>query len=139
MVTYPIGTISEQLACRRNIPADPAEHAVDFAKRYAEKLDRFAAERMEELGIPLERIGSLDHDHGIAWAAFNPHERDGGGISPGGRINLDSGALNPDLLTEKYGKKAGRLWAKSRYRDRQDALTRLSQERIRREQKRGRS
>ncbi|MGO9812437.1 MAG: hypothetical protein ACLP53_16895 [Isosphaeraceae bacterium] len=26
-----------------HIPADPAEHAVDFAKRDAEKLDQFAA------------------------------------------------------------------------------------------------
>ena len=32
------------------IPADPADHAVDFAKRYAEKLDQFAAERVEEQG-----------------------------------------------------------------------------------------
>ncbi len=46
---------------------------------------------MEELGIPLERIGSSDHDHGIAWAAFNPQERDGGGISPGGRITRTPG------------------------------------------------
>ena len=61
------------------------------------------------------------------------------GFRPADASTWTPGALNPDLLTEKYGKKAGRLWAKSRYRDRQDALTRLSQERIRREQKRGRS
>ena len=104
------------------VPAESAEHAVDFSHRWADKLDHYAAVRMEELGIPSQRIGSSDHDHGIAWCAFNPYERDGGGISTGGRINLDSGALNPDLLTEKYGKKAGKLWANSRYRDRQDAL-----------------
>jgi hypothetical protein len=104
------------------VPADPAEHAQQFALDWWDKLDHYSAARMEELGIPLERIGASDHKHGIGWCAFNPYEREGGSISPGGRINLDSGALNPDLLTKKYGEKAGKLWAKSRYRDRQDAL-----------------
>ncbi len=44
-------------------------------------------------------------------AGFRPAD-----ASPGLR------ALNADLLTQEYGKRAGRLWAKSRYRDRQDAL-----------------
>jgi hypothetical protein len=77
---------------------------------------------MEELGIPGDRIGSNDRLHGLEGRAFNPYERDGGGISTGGRINIDSGLLNPDQITEQYGKKAGKLWAKSRLRDRQDAL-----------------
>ena len=72
------------------VPAESAEHAVDFSHRWADKLDHYAAVRMEELGIPSQRIGSSDHDHGIASFAFNPYERDGGGISTGGRINLDS-------------------------------------------------
>jgi hypothetical protein len=105
-----------------HVPADPAEHAADFGRRYAEPLDWQAAIHMEEMGIPSERIGSSDHAHGLAGRAFHPHERDGGGISPGGRINLDSGSLNPDLLTKDYGKRAGRLWARSRLRDRWDAL-----------------
>ena len=105
-----------------HIPAEPADHAEDFAHRYAEPLDWLAAIRMEELGIPSERIGSSDHRHGLAGRAFNPYERDGGGISPGGRINLDSGSFNPDQITKQYGKRAGKLWAKSRLRDRWDAL-----------------
>jgi hypothetical protein len=105
-----------------HVPADPAEHAADFAHRWADQLDRYAAERMEQLGIPSERIGSSDHRHSIAWCAFNPYERDGGGISTGGRINVDSGVLNPDLLTKPYGKKAAKAWEKSRLRDRIDAI-----------------
>jgi hypothetical protein len=106
----------------RHVPADPADHAEDFAHRYAEPLDWLAGIRMEELGIPKDRIGSNDHDHGLVGAAFNPYERDGGGVSHVGQINLDSGMLNPEQITPQYGKKAGRLWATSRLRDRQDAL-----------------
>jgi hypothetical protein len=105
-----------------NVPADPADHAEDFAHRYAEPLDWQAGMHMEEMGIPSERIGSNDHARGLAGRAFNPHERSGGGISPGGRINLDSGSFNPELLTKDYGKRAGKLWAQSRLRHRWEAL-----------------
>ena len=60
--------------------------------------------------------------HGLAGRAFNPHERDGGGVNTAGQINLDSGSFNPDLLTKDYGKKAGKLWARSRLRHRWEAL-----------------
>jgi hypothetical protein len=105
-----------------HVPADPADHAEDFSHRYADRLDWLAGIHIEELGIPSTRIGSSDHDHGIEGAAFNPYERDGGGLSPGGRINLDSGSFNPDLITQEYGQRAGKLWAESRLRDRWDAL-----------------
>lgn len=104
-----------------NVPADPADHAEDFAHRYAEPLDWLVGIQMEELGIPSNRIGANDHLHGLEGRAFNPYERDGGGVAPGG-INIDSGALNPDQITAEYGKKAGKLWAISRLRDRLDAL-----------------
>jgi hypothetical protein len=106
----------------QHVPADPADHAKDFSHRYCELLDWQAGIRMEELGIPKDRIGSNDHDHGLSGAAFNPFERDGGGVSHVGQINLDSGMLNPEQITGKYGKQAGKLWASSRLRDRQDAL-----------------
>jgi hypothetical protein len=106
----------------QHIPADPADHAEDFAHLYAGRLDWLAGIRMEELGIPSTRIGWSDHDHGLEGAAFNPHERDGGGLAPSGRINLDSGSFNPEQITRQYGKRAGKLWAKSRLRDRWDAL-----------------
>jgi hypothetical protein len=106
----------------QHVPADPADHAEDFAHRYGGLLDWQAAIRMEELGVPSDRIGSNDHDHGLVLAAFNPFERDGGGVSPSGQINLDSGSLNPDLMTQKYGKPVGRLWAGLPLADRWDAL-----------------
>ena len=56
---------------------------------------------MEELGIPIEEIGSSDHSHGIALAAFNPHEDVGGLVGTGKRINLDAGLVNDDLLTPR--------------------------------------
>ena len=73
---------------------DPAAHAIDFSKRYAEPLDQYVTVRMEDLGIPKDRIGSSDHDHGIDWCAFNPYEDTGGGVGTEGQINVDSGIFN---------------------------------------------
>jgi hypothetical protein len=103
-------------------PANPGDHAEDFSHRYAAPLDWQAAIHIQELGIPTERIGSNDHDHGLVGAAFNPFERHGGGVSQAGQINLDSGSLNPELLTKDYGEDAGKIWADSRLRHRWDAL-----------------
>ncbi len=101
---------------------DPAAHARDFAERYFVPLDQYTTIRMEELGVPRDRIGSSDHDHGIEWCSFNPHEDTGGGVGARGQVNVDSGVLIPDLLTKPYGEQAARLWAKSRLRDRIDAI-----------------
>ena len=51
-------------------PSDPGDLARDFAGRYADPLDRYCAERMEELGLPTEQIGSSDHRRGIPWCSF---------------------------------------------------------------------
>ena len=102
-------------------PFDPADHAEDFAHRWADMLDRYAAERMEGLGIPPEQIGSADRLHDIPWCAFNPYERDGGGLAPGGRINVDSGVLNPEWNARQIGPVARAAWGRSRLRDRIDA------------------
>ena len=72
---------------------------------------------MEELGIPKDKIGASDREHGIVWCAFNPHDRDGRNITTG--VTINSGVLNPDLLK---GKKGGRIWPKARLRDRIDAI-----------------
>lgn len=98
-------------------PQDPAALADDFAHRWADKLDRYCAERMEALGLPPRKIGASDRARGIAWCAFNPHDRDGGNITTGDTVN--SGAINPDLLK---GKKGGHIWPKARLRDRIDAI-----------------
>lgn len=102
-------------------PRNPAEHARQFALAWADELDRYCALRMEELGIPPERIGSSDHLHGIAWAAFHPHEGVGGSVGAGGRINLDSGLLNPALM-KRFGVAADRAWRLASVRTRADAV-----------------
>ncbi len=105
-----------------HVPADPAEHAREFSSRWADKLDAYVAVRMEELGVPPQRIGASDYRHRIAWCAFNPYEETGGGNSAGGRINVDSGVLNPALLAKPYGRRADKVWGASRLRDRIDAI-----------------
>jgi len=92
-------------------PADVAEHARDFAGRYADALEDHAARTMLDLGIPPDKIGDGDPVHGIRHSAFNPHQADGGGVSPDGRITVDGGVMNPELLTASYGVEAAKRWA----------------------------
>ena len=101
---------------------DPAMHARDFAERYAQEIDLAVAERMRELGIHDDQIGMPDGIAGIDWAAFHPHGTEGGNNSPDGRLIVDSGVLNLDLLTKDYGREAAALFEKSRLRDRVDAI-----------------
>jgi hypothetical protein len=106
----------------RQVPADPAMHALDFSERYAEPLDYLVSQRMLDLGIPTEKIGASDREHGIVHAAFHWFDKNGGNVTPDGRITADSGLFNLDLLKKEYGKKAGKLFEKSRLRDRLDAI-----------------
>lgn len=101
-------------------PIDPADHAGDFANRYADRLDEYSAVRMEELGVPSDQIGASDYERGVPWRAFFPDEREAGGVSPGGLINVDSGVLNPDQL-QHLGAEASDVWRHARLRDRIDA------------------
>ena len=73
-----------------------------------------------ELGIDPLKIGVSDREHDIQHAAFLPHEADGGGNTPDGRLNLDSGILNPELF-QRLGPEASDAYAKARLRDRIDA------------------
>jgi hypothetical protein len=75
---------------------------------------------MKELGIPPGRIGSTDHRHGLGISAFNPYERDAGGVSPDGRLNVDSGVLNPEQMSH-LASPAPEAWRKARLRTRIDA------------------
>jgi hypothetical protein len=65
---------------KRSMWHDPAEHARDFAERYAEPMNYHVENRMMELGIDPLKLGVGDPEHGIQHAAFVPHEADGGGI-----------------------------------------------------------
>jgi hypothetical protein len=67
---------------------DPAAHARDFGERYFVPLDRHTTIRMEELGVPRDRVGPSDHDHGVEWCSFNPHE-DTRGVGARGQVNVD--------------------------------------------------
>jgi hypothetical protein len=98
-------------------PTDPADHAEDFAHRWADKLDEYCTIRMDELGIPNDKNGEQDPGRPKTWRAFVPEERTGGHTSRG--ITINSGCLNPGLLK---GKKGGRIWAKARLRDRIDSI-----------------
>jgi hypothetical protein len=98
-------------------PPDPADHAEDFARRYAEPLDWCCTIRMQELGIPEDKNGAPDFDGDGKWRAFDPHGRSAGNITSG--VYLNSGVLNPELLK---GRKGGRIWPKARLRDRIDAI-----------------
>ena len=100
---------------------DAAEHAADFSKRYAEPMNYLVEARMMELGIDPRHMGASDIDHGIRHAAFQPFERTGGGNGPGGRLTVDSGVFNPDLHAD-LGPRVSSRWAKSRLRDRVDAI-----------------
>jgi hypothetical protein len=101
---------------------DPAAHARDFAERYSVPLSYAAEQRMTELGIHPNRIGMPDKVHGIPWSAFHSHGTVGGSYSPDGRLIVDSGLLNTDLLKADYDEKTARLFERSRLRDRMDAI-----------------
>jgi hypothetical protein len=102
------------------VPTDPAEHAVQFSPHWQDVVESYVRRRMREQGIPEERVGSSDHRHGLGVSAFNPYERDAGGVSPDGRINVDSGVLNPEQMSHLVSP-APEAWRKARLRTRIDA------------------
>jgi hypothetical protein len=99
------------------VPADPADHAEDFAHRYESPLDQYCAVRMQELGIPSNLHGAPDFETDGKWRAFIAHNRTGGRLTTG--ITVNSGCLNPELLK---GQKGVRVFAKAKLRDRIDAI-----------------
>jgi hypothetical protein len=103
------------------VPHDGADHAEQFALTWYDRLEFFSRRRLRELGIPDHQIGALDHDFDLRLAAFHPKERTGG-ISPGARINLNSGVFNPDLLVPHPSPTVSSIWRKARLRDRCDAV-----------------
>jgi hypothetical protein len=98
-------------------PTDPSDHAEDFAHRWADRLDEYCAIRMEQLRIPDHLHGSPDLEGDGRWRAFIARDRQGRGLLKG--ITVNSGCLNPELLK---GKPGARVFAKTRLRDRIDAI-----------------
>jgi hypothetical protein len=105
----------------RQIPADPLIHARQFALEYADKLEHYVEGRMHALDVPEHQIGLPDASRGLPWAVFHPNGTTGGSVI-GEKIAVNSGVLNPELLTERYGPEVGKTWAESRLRDRIDAV-----------------
>ena len=98
-------------------PSDPADHAEDFAHRYAHDLDAYCAIRMEQLGLPEHLHGTPDLEGDGKWRAFISRDRAGGNLLKG--IAVNSGCLNPELVK---GKPGSRVYANARLRDRIDAI-----------------
>ena len=98
-------------------PTDPAGHAQDFARTWADKLEEHCTIRMQELGIPDNMNGQPNYAGDGRWRAFNAYGRQGGENTTG--VVINSGAINPELLR---GQKGRRIWPKARLRDRIDAI-----------------
>ncbi len=103
-------------------PSDPADHAEDFSRRYAEDLDIVAGQAMMDLGIPDDQMGERDHARGSQIYSFFPGDRQGGTVSHAGQVTLDSGLMNPDLLKNGYDEVAQRAWQHTRIGDRTRAI-----------------
>ena len=97
------------------VPPDGADHAEQFALNWYDRLESFSRRRLRELGIPDDQIGAHDDDFDLRLAAFYPKERTGGGISPGARINLNSGVFNPDLLVPHPSPSVSSIWRKAAF------------------------
>ena len=113
-----IGTPPSQ---RQGIPADPAEHAARFGRQWHDVVETLVQRRMRYLGIPKDKIGMSDILYGIDLAAFHPHYRNAGAVSPDGRIMVGSGILNPELMAST-GPSASQAWEAARVTDRLNAV-----------------
>ena len=103
-------------------PADPAAHAEDFARRYAEDLEIVAGQAMIDMRLTDRQTGVRDPTRGLAHHCFLPHERTGGGVNRIGQVNVDSGVMNPELLAENYDQAAQDRWKRTRLGDRAQAI-----------------
>jgi hypothetical protein len=106
-------------SARPAVPIDHADHAADFAARYAEPMNYLVEQRMVDLGIPPDQIGSSDRNHGIQHATFMWRDRIGGSNGAGGRLTVDSGIFNSDLMA---GLPCESEWRDARLRNRLDAI-----------------
>jgi len=101
---------------------DIAEHASQVAQEWEDVAEAYVQKTMHELGIAEHRIGAPDHERGGIKRAFLGEEMKGGTNDQAGRIYVDSGILNPRLNAAVIGTAAAEVWAKSRIRDRAEAV-----------------
>jgi hypothetical protein len=105
----------------RQIPADPVAHARQFANEYVDILENYVEGRMHALGIAEHHIGLPDLSRRLPWATFHPNGTTGGSVI-GPKIAVNSGVFNLELLRERYGSEVAETRARSRLRDRIDAV-----------------
>jgi hypothetical protein len=103
-------------------PTAFTEHASEVAREWQDVGEAYVQKRMRELGIPGHQIGAPDYERGGIRRAFLPEEIIGGTHGTGGRLFVDSGALNPQLNAEDIGPEASKVWTGARLRDRIDAV-----------------
>jgi hypothetical protein len=103
-------------------PADPRAHAKQLAREWEDVAESYIRQRMRQLEIPDHQIGAPDYERGGVRRVFLADESLGGSCVTGRRLFVDSGVLNPDLDADVIGAEASNIWAKSRLRDRIDAV-----------------
>ena len=111
------GMIGEPPSARGGRPADPGLHAQQIAREWEDVGERYVRRRNRELGILEHMNGQPDYAGDGRWRAFDPNTRTGGQNTAS--VNINSDVLNPDLLE---GEKGGRIWPKTRLKDRIDAI-----------------
>ncbi len=97
-------------------------HAKEVAREWEDVAESYIQERMRQLGIPDHQIGAADYQRGGVRRVFLADEAIGGSYGTGRRLFVDSGVLNPELNAEVIGSEASKVWAKSRLRDRIEAV-----------------
>jgi hypothetical protein len=103
-------------------PPDPADHAEDFSRRYAQDLDIVTGQAFLDLGIPKDQAGARDPDRGSQHFSFHPGDRTGGSVSHAGQITVDSGVMNPQLLDAGFDEETRSVWRRTRLRPRVEAI-----------------
>jgi hypothetical protein len=103
-------------------PIDPADHAEDFSRRYADDLEIATGQVMLDLGLSEHEMGVRDPSRGLEHHTFIPHEGDCGSVNHLGQINVDSGVMNPAAMDAAYGEECGKVWWKTRLRPRIEAI-----------------
>ncbi len=102
-------------------PIDPAAHALDFSRRYADDLEIISGQAMIDLGLTEHQMGARDPERNREHHTFFPTDETGGSISPAGQVTLDSGLMNPELLAN-YDEATGAAWKRTRINDRAQAI-----------------
>ncbi len=103
------------------VAENPAEHAADFSRRYADDLEIVVGQAMLDLGLSNDKMGMHDLDRGGEHHTFFPEKETVGSVSHLGQIALDSGIMNPAAMDRPYGETYGSIWLRSRLRPRVEA------------------